>query len=64
MEETNPTLMQKLKRFYAECVRVLTITKKPNKTEFATVVKVSGMGMTIIGIIGFIITMVRQLVLK
>ncbi|MBN2421011.1 protein translocase SEC61 complex subunit gamma [Candidatus Woesearchaeota archaeon] len=63
MDEPNPTLLQKVKRFYNECVRVLTVTKKPDKIEFMTIVKVSGLGMAVIGIIGFIIAMIKQLFL-
>jgi len=52
----------RFKSFINECIRVLKITKKPSKTEFKTIVKVSGMGMILIGLIGFIITMVKQLI--
>lgn len=62
-EELKPTLMQKLKKFYGECLRVLTVTKKPDKVEFKTVFKVSGIGVIIIGAVGFIITMIKQLIL-
>jgi len=62
-QEQKPTWAGKAKKFYGECVRVLTVTKKPDKTEYTTVVKVSGLGIAIIGAIGFIITMIKQLVL-
>ena len=64
MEETNekPTYIVRAKKFYGECLRVLTITKKPSSVEYKTIVKVSGLGMAAIGIIGFIITLVKQLV--
>lgn len=51
----------KLKSFIKESVRVLRVTRKPNKTEFQTIVKVSGVGMIIIGLLGFVITMIKQL---
>ena len=54
----------KLKSFVHECARVLRITKKPTKDEFKTIVKVSGMGMMIIGLVGFIVQMIRQLLFK
>ena len=44
--------------FVAECKRVLRVTKKPNKFEFKTIVKVSGLGTIIIGLIGFIFQMI------
>ena len=51
----------KAKRFIKETIRVLRITKKPNKTEYQSIVKVTGLGIAIIGAIGFIIFMLRQL---
>ena len=51
----------RFKRFLGECLRVLRVTRKPNKLEFKTIVKVSGLGMIVIGLIGFVITMLKQL---
>ncbi|PIY60174.1 protein translocase SEC61 complex subunit gamma [Candidatus Woesearchaeota archaeon CG_4_10_14_0_8_um_filter_47_5] len=55
------SLITSLKTLYIECKRVFKITKKPSPEEFKTIVKVSGLGMLIIGLIGFIIYMIRQL---
>ena len=64
MEEQNTTSWQyKVKSFIGECFRVLKVTKKPDATEFKTVVKVSGLGILIIGLIGFVIQMVKILFL-
>ena len=41
------SVMLKIRVFVKECWRVLRITKKPNKTEFITIVKASGLGMLI-----------------
>lgn len=54
----------KIKRFFIECRRVLRVTKKPDSTEFKTIVKVSGIGMIIIGLVGFIIQIAYQLLFK
>ena len=51
----------RLKTFINESVRVLRVTRKPNKPEFQTIVKASGLGMIIIGLVGFVITMIKQL---
>lgn len=51
----------RFKSFINECIRVLRVTRKPNKLEFQTIVKVSGLGMILIGLIGFVITMTKQL---
>lgn len=56
------SIIGKLKRFSKECWRVLRITKKPDKQEFKTIVKVSALGMLVIGLIGFIITMIVQFI--
>ena len=49
---------------FREYKRVLSITRKPNMNEFQAVVKVTGLGMTIIGLIGFTIFVVVQFAQK
>ena len=51
----------KIKSFSIECRRVLKVTKKPDMIEFKTIVKVSGLGMILIGLIGFIINVIKQM---
>tara|TARA_Y100000310_G_scaffold333369_1_gene410777 strand:+ start:1311 stop:1502 length:192 start_codon:yes stop_codon:yes gene_type:complete len=46
----------KFRTFLKECRRVLQVTKKPNMEEFKAIVKITGLGMLLIGAIGFIIT--------
>ncbi|MBT3984979.1 protein translocase SEC61 complex subunit gamma [archaeon] len=46
----------KLKSFIIECKRVLQVTKKPTMPEFKAIVKVTALGMLVIGLIGFIIS--------
>ena len=53
--------LARLKSFYAECVRVFKITKKPTRQEYMAIVKVSGLGILIIGLIGFVIHIIDQL---
>ena len=60
MSEQKPTLMFKSKRFFKECVRVLKITKKPDADEFKAIVKASGLGISVIGLIGFIIAIFKK----
>jgi len=59
--EEKPTLMNKLKKFSKECVRVLKVTKKPTSLEFKTIVKVTGIGILIIGFFGFMIQLIKRL---
>ena len=51
----------RLKSFINECTRVLKVTRRPDKIEFKTIVKVSGFGILLIGFVGFVITMLKQL---
>ena len=53
----------RLKRFIKETVRVLRVTKKPNKQEYCTTVKVTGIGIGIIGALGFVIFLIKELLL-
>jgi protein transport protein SEC61 subunit gamma-like protein len=61
MEPYKESRVKKIKRFLKETHRVLRITKKPNKEEFKTTVKVTGLGAAVIGVIGFIIFLIKQL---
>lgn len=54
-------LFEKLKGFIRECRRVLRVTKKPTKEEFKTIIKVSGIGILLIGLIGFMVQVLKQI---
>jgi len=51
------------KKFLNECKRVLRVTKKPSREEFRTIVKVSGIGILLIGLIGFVFQMIKNYLL-
>ena len=55
--------LQKIREFYRQSVRVFRITKKPSKEEYYAIMKVSGLGILLIGFIGFIIHVVEQLLI-
>jgi len=55
--------MKKIKEFIKECRRVLAITKKPTKDEYSSIVKITGLGILAIGLIGFIINLISQSIL-
>ncbi len=42
--------------------RVLYISRRPDRDEFLNVAKITGIGIIIIGVIGFVITLVAQLI--
>jgi protein transport protein SEC61 subunit gamma-like protein len=52
----------KLKDFWVQCRRVMRITKKPSKEEYLTIVKVAGLGILVIGFIGFVFHLLNQLI--
>ncbi|MGV8086078.1 MAG: protein translocase SEC61 complex subunit gamma [Candidatus Woesearchaeota archaeon] len=62
--EENQNMWTRFKAFIRECVRVFKITKKPTKEEYKTISKVAGLGILIIGLIGFLVHLVKVLVFK
>lgn len=54
-------MLSRLKSFIRESIRVFKITKKPSKQEFGVIVKVSSIGIAIIGAVGFLIHIVWEL---
>ncbi|MFA6889165.1 MAG: protein translocase SEC61 complex subunit gamma [Candidatus Woesearchaeota archaeon] len=57
-------MVYKIRRLILEYKRVITVTKKPTREEFITIVKVSGLGILVIGLLGFVIQMIEVLVFK
>ncbi len=47
--------ISELKSFLQQCRRVLIITRKPTRDEFINVSKITGLGICLLGAIGFII---------
>ena len=54
-------MFTRFKSFILESIRVFKITKKPSGQEFKTIVKVSALGIAIIGLLGFLIQTTYQL---
>ena len=44
--------------------RVLRLARKPDTKEYTQVAKITGMGILVIGLVGFIIKMVSQLITR
>lgn len=55
--------LAKIKSKFAEYGRVLRVTKKPSRQEFMSIMKVSGLGILAIGLLGFILQMIRHFLL-
>lgn len=54
MKETG----QKIKSFTLKCKRVWQALKKPTKAEFETVAKISAIGILLLGVLGFLISLI------
>jgi len=53
--------LAKLREFLLQCKRVLTVASKPDKEEFSTSLKIVLIGMTILGLVAFLIFVIFQL---
>jgi len=57
-EEEKRTKWSKFKSFIIESKRVYKITKRPSPEEFKIIVKVTSIGILLIGLLGFIVHIV------
>ena len=55
-------LKEKLSSLLAQCRRVWQLLRKPTTEEFKAASKISAIGLGIIGLIGFVITIVMNFV--
>jgi len=49
------------KAFMKKCRRVWYVLRKPTKKEFSMIAKVSAIGIVILGLVGFIISVVMKI---
>jgi protein transport protein SEC61 subunit gamma and related proteins len=54
-------IFESLKNFVSKCKRVWMVLKKPTREEFLKVAKVSAAGIIIIGVLGFLISIIMKL---
>jgi len=52
--------MQQIHDFLNNVKRIFIISKKPTKEEFMVMAKITGLGIILIGVIGYIITLIFQ----
>ncbi|MBI5391054.1 protein translocase SEC61 complex subunit gamma [Candidatus Woesearchaeota archaeon] len=57
--ENNNNSLMRFRRFVGECIRVMKVTKKPDMIEFKTILKASALGIGVLGMIGFLLFMLR-----
>ncbi len=53
--------IQKLQSFFVQCKRVWMALKKPSRKEYEQIAKVSAIGIGIIGLIGFLISIIMKM---
>jgi protein transport protein SEC61 subunit gamma and related proteins len=54
-------MIAKAKTFFGKCARVWQILRKPNLHEFKSISKISLIGIALIGVIGFIVSILLHL---
>jgi protein transport protein SEC61 subunit gamma-like protein len=55
-------IKEQLSSFTLQCVRVWHLLRKPSLEEWKTVSKVSAIGMGVIGLLGFVITLLMKFI--
>ena len=58
MNLNKESITQALKQYR----RVLYISRRPDRDEFVNVAKITGIGIIIVGVIGFVISLIAQLI--
>ena len=57
-------MISKVKKFYTDVLRIFRVSRKPTSQEFKTMSKITGLGIVVIGLIGFVITFLFFLLFK
>jgi len=57
-------IFTKIKSFAIKCKRVWSVLKKPSKKEFQMIAKVSAIGILILGVLGFFISIIMKMFVK
>jgi len=53
-------LMDRFKEFLSSSRRIISISQKPSQKEFWLMAKIIGLGIVIIGVIGYLIKLIMQ----
>ena len=56
------SLKERVKKELFEYKRIISISKKPTREEYLQIVKVSAIGIGIIGLLGFIMQIIGQII--
>ncbi len=53
-----------VKKAYTETRRILRLTRKPKRSEYEETAKITGLGMILIGLLGFIVFILSEYIRK
>jgi len=53
-------MLERARQMLNEWDRVIKLSRKPKRNEFMTIAKITGLGMVVMGLIGFTIRMIVQ----
>jgi len=56
------SIQGRIKKAYSETRRILRLTRKPKRSEFEETARITGLGMIVVGLIGFIIFIISELI--
>lgn len=56
--------MGKIKSFFIQCKRVWHVLKKPSKQEFKLTAKVAGIGIAVLGAVGFLLSLILKPIIR
>ena len=51
-----------MRKFLQNCRRTLQVAKKPDKNEYLHVAKITGLGILLVGFVGFVILFVGSII--
>jgi protein translocase SEC61 complex gamma subunit len=53
-------LFDRIRRMFGEVRRIIILTRKPKRSEFNEIVKVTGAGIVLMGFLGFVILFISR----
>ncbi|MCK4246967.1 MAG: protein translocase SEC61 complex subunit gamma [Methanomicrobia archaeon] len=54
----------KLSEFFKSSRRVWKLSRKPDRTEYTQTSKITGLGIVLLGLLGFLIMLIAELILR
>ncbi len=55
-------VQENLDKLWKDCKRVLKVARKPDGSEYLDFSKITALGIVVIGVVGFVIVLISQLI--